>query len=308
MLDRLAIIIPAYKANFLAAALDSIAEQTCQEFTLYIGDDCSPYDLECIVNQYKNKINLVYKRFNTNLGGTDLVAQWERCVDMNQGEKWLWLFSDDDIMEKNCVEEFYNTIQKEPKAGLVHFNVSGLFGEDEREKVFPLFQDYINTKDFVDEKLKGNLVSFVVEFVVRRDVFYDSNRFEKFDLAWGSDFVSWIKFSKRADGIFTCKNAKVKWRSSGENISTDDRNEIVVRKLKAFIEFMYWIYCHSRIQKYGHPFFYSKSVFGELIRRKHLLSHGQFVNVLFLALRKFGFQMFPIIIDGLKYLSYRKSL
>ena len=40
--NNLAIVIPAYKSTFLPAALDSIAAQTCQDFTLYIGDDCSP--------------------------------------------------------------------------------------------------------------------------------------------------------------------------------------------------------------------------------------------------------------------------
>ena len=129
--NNLAIVIPAYKSTFLAAALDSIAAQTCQDFTLYIGDDCSPNNLEEIVDKYRDKINIVYKRFDTNLGGKDLVAQWERCIDTTQGEEWLWLFSDDDVMEKNCVEEFYKTINSNPNVGLIHFNVSGIFGKDE---------------------------------------------------------------------------------------------------------------------------------------------------------------------------------
>ena len=125
----LAIVIPAYKESFLAAALDSIAAQTCQDFTLYIGDDCSPYDLKSIVDRYRDKIHLVYKRFDTNMGGKDLVAQWERCVDMNQGENWIWLFSDDDVMEPNCVEEFYKYIQRKPNAKLLHYNIKPIDGE-----------------------------------------------------------------------------------------------------------------------------------------------------------------------------------
>lgn len=65
--NNLAIVIPAYKSTFLAAALDSVAAQTCQDFTLYIGDDCSPHNLVEIVDRYRDKINLVYKRFDTNL-------------------------------------------------------------------------------------------------------------------------------------------------------------------------------------------------------------------------------------------------
>ena len=40
-MSNLAIVIPAYKSTFLPVALDSIVAQTCKDFTLYIGGDCS---------------------------------------------------------------------------------------------------------------------------------------------------------------------------------------------------------------------------------------------------------------------------
>ena len=124
MTHRLAIIIPAYKAAFLPAALDSIAMQTCKDFTLYVGDDCSPEPISDIVEQYRDKIELVYQRFDTNLGGKDLVAQWERCIAMSQDEPYIWLFSDDDLMEPNCVEGLLNQIEKTEGAyDVYHFNV-----------------------------------------------------------------------------------------------------------------------------------------------------------------------------------------
>ena len=160
--NNLAIVIPAYKATFLAAALDSIAAQTCQDFTLYIGDDCSPNKLEEIVDKYRDKINLVYKRFDTNLGGKDLVAQWERCIDLSHEEEWIWIFSDDDIMQKNCVEEFYKTIRENPEAGLLHFNINRLDDATKEVASLPVFPKYCSTKMYLDEKLKGYLISFVV--------------------------------------------------------------------------------------------------------------------------------------------------
>ena len=53
-MKKLAIIIPAYKPRFLQETLDSIAKQNNHEFTVYIGDDASPYPLETIVDRYKN--------------------------------------------------------------------------------------------------------------------------------------------------------------------------------------------------------------------------------------------------------------
>ena len=140
MTHRLAIIIPAYKTTFLSAALDSIAAQTCKDFTLYIGDDCSPEPLGSIVEQYRNKIELVYRRFDTNLGGKDLVAQWERCIAMSQDEAYIWLFSDDDVMEPNCVEELFYQIEKTGGAyDVYHFNVDII---NERGALKKLKQDY----------------------------------------------------------------------------------------------------------------------------------------------------------------------
>ena len=129
MKNNLAIIIPAYKSTFLPAALDSIASQTCKDFTLYIGDDCSPNNIGEIVDKYEDKINIIYKRFDTNLGGKDLVAQWERCIDMTQNEEWIWLFSDDDMMDKNCVEEFYKTIEDNKDCDIFHFDINVINSE-----------------------------------------------------------------------------------------------------------------------------------------------------------------------------------
>lgn len=272
---ELAIVIPAYKSTFLAATLDSIAAQTCKDFTLYIGDDCSPNGIGEIVSRYKGKIPLVYKRFGENLGGRDLVAQWERCIDMAQDEEWIWLFSDDDVMEPQCVEGFYETIKANPAAGLVHFNVSRLDSATERIEPLPDFPEFCQTKDYVDRKLKGRLISFVVEFVVRRDIFFSCGRFQNFDLAWGSDFISWIKFSAASHGIITCGKARVLWRKSGENISPDTSNPILHRKIKSLIRNAKWISDFSSAQGYGHKFFYTKYPLGEIVRSGKILSKRQ---------------------------------
>lgn len=278
--NNLAIVIPAYKATFLAAALDSIAAQTCQDFTLYIGDDCSPHQLGEIVERYRNKINLVYKRFDTNLGGKDLVAQWERCIDMSQDEEWIWLFSDDDVMEPQCVEEFYKTIMDNPQTGLVHFDICRLDDATKEVTPLPVFPKFCSSKNYLDEKLKGHFISFVVEFVVHRDIFLNCGRFQNFDMAWGSDFVSWVKFSDAAGGIVTCDHAKVLWRKSNENISPDKSNPVLVRKIHSLIANAKWILDFTSQKGYGNKWFYTKYPLGEIRRNKALLSREQKTELL----------------------------
>ena len=74
MEEKIAIVIPAYKCRFLRQTLDSIVVQTCRSFTVYIGDDASPQNLKEIVSDYADKMNIVYRRFDTNLGGFKKVA------------------------------------------------------------------------------------------------------------------------------------------------------------------------------------------------------------------------------------------
>jgi len=242
MTHRLAIIIPAYKATFLPAALDSIAAQTCKDFTLYVGDDCSPEPIGCIIEQYKDKVNLVYQRFDTNLGGKDLVAQWERCIAMSREEPYIWLFSDDDVMEPNCVEELLRQIEKtEGYYDVYHFNVdiineSGAF---KRRK-----QDYpsvLSAYDFYRGKNSGRLSAFVVENVFTRNVYEQMGGFMKYDLAWGSDVASWIVFSG-SKGMCTVPLARVGWRQSSQNITPDYSPQIAERKLKAQMALLNWAY------------------------------------------------------------------
>lgn len=273
--NNLAIVIPAYKSTFLAAALDSIAAQTCLDFTLYIGDDHSPNNLKEIVDRYRDKINLVYKRFDTNLGGKDLVAQWERCIDMTQGEEWLWLFSDDDVMENNCVEEFYKMLVDNPNAGLIHFNICCLDDTTGAVSSLPLYPKHCSVKYYLDEKLKGRIISFVVEFVVRRDIFFKQGRFQNFDLAWGSDFISWVKFAEAAGSIDTCEKARVLWRKSNENISPNKSNPILVRKIYSLIENSKWLLDFTSSYEYGNKWFYTKYPLGEIRRNKGVLSERQ---------------------------------
>jgi len=107
----LAIIIPAYKGSFLAEALASIAAQTDRRFRVYVGDDASPEDLRKICDEFQADIDLKYCRFEEKFGGKSLVDQWCRCIELST-EPWIWLFADDDVMEKGCVDCFYRGLEE----------------------------------------------------------------------------------------------------------------------------------------------------------------------------------------------------
>ncbi len=220
MKHALAIIIPAYKDTFLAKTLESIANQSCKDFTLYIGDDNSPYPLQSIVDQYTDKINLVYHRFDDNLGSVNLTLQWERCIALSN-EPIIWLFSDDDIMPSNAVDRILLAIRENPNDHcLLRFPLSVIDANDHVIASNPvLSKPVISGYQLLSDKLNGTIYSAACEYVFSREVYDNAGRFVQFPLAWCSDDATWVKFAGEA-GVRSLFGQPVYWRNvDGSNIS-----------------------------------------------------------------------------------------
>jgi len=243
MRNRLAIIIPAYKEIYLRDTLDSLVNQTSKSFVVYIGDDHSPADLKSIVDEYTELLPIVYKRFDDNIGGKSLVAQWKRCVEMTNAE-YIWLFSDDDILPPDAVERFWN-FEKNHRDG---FDICRLPLELIDRKGNPILQlenypNHMSSEDYLRKRLFCEILSSASEYIFTRSV-YDKYGFVEFPLAWCSDDASWAQMAKEK-GLYTIEGAPVQLRMSGDNISSRDDNHIL--KYHANMLFVKWINSHFNV-------------------------------------------------------------
>ena len=64
---KFSVLIPAYKGKFLEHTIHSVLSQNYQEFELIIVDDCSPEDLQAIVNKFSDS-RILYYRNEQNCG------------------------------------------------------------------------------------------------------------------------------------------------------------------------------------------------------------------------------------------------
>ena len=239
---KLAIVIPAYKGEFLAKTLSSLANQTNMNFNVYVGDDCSPFDLSRIVNQFKDKLSIHYVRFSENMGKANLIAQWNRCLGLLQGEEYFCFFSDDDLMEPGCVEAFYQALNTHPLSDVYHFNINIINEHDELIHECPVYPDLLSSTDFFKLLYTFRIDARMPEFVFDTRHFHQCGGFVEFDLAFRSDNATVLSCA-RERGIRTLSSANVLWRDSGTNISSE-RNvpvEIKYRKAKATIAFCNWL-------------------------------------------------------------------
>lgn len=253
MNKKIAIIIPAYKNNFLAQTLDSIVAQTNHSFTVYIGDDASPHDLQQIIDRYKTKIDIVYHRFETNLGHTDLISHWARCIALSK-EKIIWFFSDDDIMPADGIERILAALQAYTETDhiLFRFPLAVINSQNEIIRQNAPFKEMgTDGYHFLLDKLKGKIDSAACEYVFSRYTYEQTGGFVNFPLAWCSDDATWAKFADYTGKITALPGKPVYWRNAdGQNISNSNRYDR--EKLKATQQFLCWIkqhYCVHSGQK-----------------------------------------------------------
>ena len=243
-MKRLAIIIPAYKSKFLRQTLDSLVNQINQTFNLYIGDDNSPFNIKEIVDDYKGKLNISYTKFQQNIGAKNLVNQWNRCVDLIKNEKWIWLFSDDDLADHNCVETFYKTIEEDSeKYDVYRFNTrvidddNKIIGDNEspfEESAFEMCLDILQLK-------RGHCMP---DHIFSKEKYDKLGGFIFTNYAQAADWATSINFATEK-GICSMRNAKINWRYGGSNISGNAHVENH-EKVLGHIQFINWLLSHFK--------------------------------------------------------------
>lgn len=235
----LAIVVPAYKARFLREALKSIVEQTDRNFRVYIGDDASPEAIGEIVHEFSNALPIVFRRFEKNLGRISLVQHWERCILMSH-EPWIWLFSDDDVMEPGCVEKFFREqLATEGRHDLYRFNTASINGDGSALTENAPHPQNETGPDFLVSRLRGGRTSTAQELIFSRAAWEQAQGFPDFPLGWASDdaFIALLGADKT---IRTIPGPRVRWRLSGHNISKDNSPATAAQKLQACREFVEW--------------------------------------------------------------------
>ncbi len=288
----LAIVIPYYKISFFEKTLSSLKNQTNKQFKVYVGDDNSPESPLSLIENNKDTLDLVYKKFESNLGGISLVKHWKRCLDLIQEEKWVMILGDDDSLSINVVAEFYNSLPNlsENKIKVMRFS-SQTIGEngEELSEVF-CHKEFENGNDFFYRKYKGITRSSLSEYVFDVEKL-KNNFFYEFPLAWHSDDLAVLECSN-FNYIYSNNEAKVLVRIS--NLSITGRTDLTLEKLKASQQYFERLLYHyprkfneqnlQLIFRKVEYFFYNKKTISEYMRLSYL--HLNYLG--FLSFLKFN--------------------
>lgn len=231
-------VLPAYKARFFKEALDSILAQTYKDFELIIVNDASPEDLTSIVKSYDDP-RIRYYINEENIGGKDLVAQWNHCLEYAKGE-YVILASDDDLYHHEYLEKMNVLVDKYPEVNVFRPRIQYINENRELIYIEGVLTEYTDLLEFIYFLNKKYISSGIPFYILNKKCLLESGGFVNRPIAWGSDDATAIVLAQK--GIVSSNMILFSFRMSGENISSQSNDlKTLSRKIEATNQHLNWL-------------------------------------------------------------------
>jgi glycosyltransferase involved in cell wall biosynthesis len=117
-MPKVTVVVPNYNhARFLTKRIESILNQTFQDFELILLDDCSTDDSRSILSSYANNPRVTTEFNEANSGST--FKQWNKGVRLARG-KYVWMAESDDYADERLLERLVAVLDAEPEVVFVN--------------------------------------------------------------------------------------------------------------------------------------------------------------------------------------------
>ena len=232
----LAIVIPYYNTDYFDKTMLSLACQTDKRFKVYIGNNNSPDDPGEILENYRDKLDIVYKEFNNERNPVTLSEQFLQCASMISNEEWFMILGDDDILEPNVVSDFYRHLPQINKnqINVVKYSTILINMCDDLISTVYKHNQIEKSTDLYIKKITNRSRSSLSEHIFRTRQFL-KYKIPYFPLAWYADDMMILLYSN-FDKIYCISDSVVAIRLSGKNISSWE-NKHKREKIEASILF-----------------------------------------------------------------------
>ena len=219
-MPTVSVIVPNYNhAPFLKQRIDSILDQTYQDFELILLDDCSTDGSRDIMESYRDDPHVSHIVCNEANSGSAF-HQWNKGIALSKGD-WIWVAESDDYCEPTFLERLMKEVAQEPDCVLAYSATWWVDQQDKKLWETP-HSDKVNTyngRDFIRQKLAiCNSIANVSECIFRRDKFHpeESHRYEQMRLC--GDWFFYVLLAGQGNVVEVCQPLSY-YRQHGNNIS-----------------------------------------------------------------------------------------
>jgi len=220
---KVSIIVPTFnREKMLKETIDSLINQTFEDFEIVIVDNCSADNTESVVKSYKNKKVRYFKNQNNGI----------LAINMNYGMKkakgeYIAFCDDDDLWMPDKLEKQLVEFEKDEKIGLVctngmNFNETGDYGL--------VHKNFLNDNEFKFESLILRNPIINSSILIKKSVIDDVGMMDEEPEIFGSEEYSlWIRTSKKYK-IKYIDSPLIKYRTHPEVYRNEEAESILVKE------------------------------------------------------------------------------
>ena len=238
--------MPNYNhARYLPERLDSIFNQTHQNFEVILLDDCSTDNSLQILNTYKDHPKVSHFIINEKNTGSPF-KQWEKGLKLAKGEH-VWIAESDDVCELTFLEEQLKALDEKSAAIAVaktkKINNQGVYGSVNH----PIFQDKNELTINNDYFLYCPILN-VSAVVFKKNLFKKTGTFSTYRLIGDRVFYFEAFHGRR---IIQNQNTVSYFRKEEDSVSTLSSKGLGYLKLyyKEHQRFIATVYANNKIDK-----------------------------------------------------------
>jgi glycosyltransferase involved in cell wall biosynthesis len=191
-------VVPCYKlAHLLRECIQSILEQTFQNYEILIMDDCSPDETPEVARSFADR-RVLHVRNNPNLGH---LRNYNRGISLAKG-KYIWLISADDRLNSPHVLGRYVQMM-EANSSIGYAFCPAMRLEDGQIKelldysVLGPTDQIINGRTFLNHLIYANTI--VAPSAMARKECYEKVSMFPLNMPWGGDWYLWCVFALHYD-------------------------------------------------------------------------------------------------------------
>ena len=206
MPPKVSIIVPNYNhARFLTQRLESIFNQTYQDFEVILLDDGSTDNSVEILEKYGKNDKVSALIFNIENSGSTF-KQWVKGIDLARGE-FIWIAESDDFAEPDFLERLLEQFKNNSDVGLIYSHIRWV---DKSGKEISRQNDsgkinYFPGSVFIKRYLLFSTTIFNIGSAIFKKSIYQGVKYNeicKFDQS--GDYYLYVLLSEKSDIIEIC--------------------------------------------------------------------------------------------------------
>jgi glycosyltransferase involved in cell wall biosynthesis len=235
------VVIPNYNhGRFLEKRIQSVLQQSLQDFELIILDDSSTDNSIEIIEQFRKHQKISHIVYNQHNSGSPF-KQWAKGIGLAKGE-WIWIAESDDEADKDFLGTAANAINAYPSVGLFYCDAILEKGSAQVEKFSQqknaLFstgkwnKDHLeNGQEAINSHLKYYCTINNASSVVFKKELVDVNN-DAFRMHYHGDWLFYLTVLSKTNLYYSAKPLNIYREHSQSHIK--NAHDIVKRKTDYF--------------------------------------------------------------------------